>query len=159
MEDQAQVCACAIEYLNRHSVLCLASTRDNQPWVAPVFYAVWQNSLLFLSAPHTRHCKNLELNPLASGSIQEDYANWKNIKGIQLEGRVERIAEHYRRSAIDCYVGKFPVTGTDAPVEIANALDKVSWYQLVPSRMYLIDNSKGLGNRDEVDLKLLFKHH
>ncbi len=139
--------------------MCLATTRDNQPWVAPVFYAVWQNSLIFLSAPHTRHSKHLDLNPLVSGSIQEDYANWKDIKGIQLEGRVERIGDRHKRAVVNCYADKFPVTGPDAPVEIARALDKVGWYQLHIAQMLFIDNSEGLGNRDEVDLNLLFEYH
>jgi len=29
---------------------------------------------------------------------------------------------------------------------------KVDWYELRPSRLYLIDNSLGLGHRDEVAL-------
>ena len=117
-----------------------------------MFYAVWQDSLIFLSAPHTRHCRNLQANPLASGSIQQDCADWQDIKGVQLEGRVEQIDSSHKQSVIDCYSAKFPVIGPDAPSEIAKALDKISWFRLYPELMYFIDNSKGFGHRDKVDL-------
>jgi uncharacterized protein YhbP (UPF0306 family) len=155
-EPQAALNACVRDYLDRHNVLCLATCEAQQPWVAPVFYAVWQSSLIFLSAPHTRHCQNLQANPLASGSIQQDYTDWQAIKGIQLEGRVEPVDSLHKQSVIDCYSSKFPVTGPDAPVEITKALDKVSWFRLIPELMYFIDNSKGFGHRDTIDLSLLF---
>ncbi len=31
-------------------------------------------------------------------------------------------------------------------------LAKVRWYRIVPQKMYFIDNSFGLGNRDEIEL-------
>ncbi len=158
-ESQASISACVREYLNRHNVLCLATSEAQQPWVAPVFYAVWQKSLVFLSASHTRHCRNLQKNPLASGSIQEDYSDWKDIKGIQLEGKVMQLESSDAVSALECYSAKFAITGPDAPVEITKALHKVSWFQLLPQRMYYIDNSRGFGNRDEIDLLQLFDYH
>ena len=121
-------------------------------WVSPVFYTLWQGSLVFLSAPHTRHAKNLIDNPLVSGSIQEDYQDWKAIKGIQLEGTVSTVAEDSLQEVIDCYSKKFPVTGKGVPEEIEKALSKIKWYQLQPSLLYFIDNSQGLGHRVEVTL-------
>jgi len=120
--------------------------------VSPVFYAVWRNSFIFLSAPHTRHVQNFVANPSVSASIQQDYRDWQEIKGIQLEGTVKLVSEPDLSDAIKCYSDRFPVTGSDAPPEIAKALDKISWYQLIPSRMYFIDNSLGLGFREEITL-------
>ena len=140
------------KYLSNHNVLCLATTRDGKPWVSPVFYALWQGKLIFLSAPHTRHAQNLLENPLVSGSIQEDYCDWKSIKGIQLEGSVSVVKDEYRDEVIKCYSGKFPVTGREAPPEIEKALAKIHWFQLQPSIMYFIDNSLGLGHRVEIAL-------
>lgn len=157
MSAQTQLNVCVLEYLQAHNVLCLATTRDNQSWVAPVFYALWRDSFVFLSAPHTRHSRNIQVNPLVSASIQEDYKNWQDIKGIQLEGKVSQVDTQYRQAVIDCYSQKFPVTGADAPAQIAAAIDKIDWYQLLPETMYFIDNARGLGHRDEVDLSLLFK--
>lgn len=38
------------------------------------------------------------------------------------------------------------------PPAIAKALAKVRWFRLVPEHLHLIDNSHGLGHRDEIDL-------
>jgi len=40
----------------------------------------------------------------------------------------------------------------EAPAAIVKALAKVRWYKIVPQRLYFIDNSRGLGNRDEIKL-------
>ena len=81
------------QYLRTHNVLCLATASDNLPWVAPVFYASDSKGLIFLSAPHTRHSKNIAINPNVSASIQQDYSEWQDIKGIQLEGVVSMVAD------------------------------------------------------------------
>jgi hypothetical protein len=41
-----------------------------------------------------------------------------------------------------------------APAAIVKALAKVRWYKVVPQRMYFIDNSVGLGSREEIALNL-----
>ena len=40
-----------------------------------------------------------------------------------------------------------------APAEIAQPMADIRWYSIVPDRLYFIDNSKGLGHRDEVPLQ------
>lgn len=143
-------------YLRNHNVLCLATSDDELPWVAPVFYAVWSCKLVFLSAPHTLHCKNLSRNANVAASIQEDYRDWPEIKGFQLKGLVSAVSDTERSAAIAAYSEKFPVTGVDAPAEIANALDRVSWFSITVRQIYFIDNSKGLGHREELDPVRLF---
>ena len=142
----------AIQYLENHSVLCLATSRGQSPWVSPVFYARYRDTLVFLSAPHTRHARNLKDNPLVSASIQEDYNDWTAIKGIQLEGVVTRVEADLIEDVVQCYSKKFPVTGKQAPPEIAKAISKINWNQLRPEIVYFIDNSKGLGHREQVNL-------
>lgn len=146
----------ALKYLNTHHVLSLATVQENLPWVAPVFYVVYDTGLVFLSAPHTRHSKNIASNPDVSASIQQDYSDWKDIKGIQLEGTVSVVADEDKSKVIDCYSRKFPVAGADAPAEIVRALDKVWWYEIRVGRLLYIDNSKGFGCREEVDCDELF---
>lgn len=144
-------------YLNTSSVLCLATVQGEQPWVAPVFYSVFGDGLVFLSAPHTRHCQNIACNPRVSASIQKDYNDWQDIKGIQLEGSVVIVPDAHKPQVIERYSQKFPVTGESAPPEIAKALDKIQWFQLKVQRLLYIDNSQGLGYRQEVDPVALFR--
>lgn len=153
MDDSIQS---ARHYLATHNVLCLSTCVDSTSWVAPVFYAVCNSRLVFLSAPHTAHCKNIVSNPHISASIQQDYKEWTEIKGIQLEGAVSRVKSADTPSVIQAYSKKFPLTGEDAPPEIARALDKIHWFEIKVQRLLFIDNSKGLGHRVEVEPEQLF---
>ncbi len=141
-----------LSYLASHNVVTLATQGPEGPWAAAVFYVSDGFTLYFISAPSTRHAKNLAANPAVAAAIHEDYDDWRAIKGIQLEGQVELLSGERRDRAIGAYSAKFPLVGPAAPGEIAQALERMDWYRIVPSRAYFIDNTRGLGHRDEVDL-------
>ena len=140
-------------YLAVHSVMTLATQGADGPWAAAVFYVCDGASLVFLSAPATRHCRNLAQDARCAATIQEDCRDWSRIKGIQLEGRVVELQGDEEKRAQRLYGEKFPVVGAAAniPPAIVKALAKVRWFRLVPARVFFIDNSKGFGHRDEVD--------
>ena len=142
------------DYLAGHHVMTLATQGPDGPWAAAVFYAGDGCSLIFLSSPNTRHCRNLAFDARCAATIQEDCRDWTQIKGIQLEGRVIELQGDEERRAQALYGEKFPVVGPLAkvPPAIVKALAKVRWYRLVPERLHFIDNSKGFGHRDEIDL-------
>lgn len=142
------------EYLAVHHVMTLATCGVDGPWAAAVFYAAEGASLIFLSSPKTRHCRNLVHDTRCAATIQEDYREWPEIKGIQLEGRVSELRGEEARRARELYAVKFPVAGPLARVApaIVEALARVHWYRLVPERFHFIDNSRGFGHRDEIDL-------
>lgn len=146
------------QFLVDHNVINLATTGEDGPWASAVFYVYSAGSFYFLSSPHTRHCRNLALDNRVAATIQDEVEQWQKIKGVQLQGNVNRVAEDQTASVIRLYSERFPVTGADAPPEIAQALDKVHWFQLTPTRILLIDNARGLGHRDEIDLdELLYE--
>lgn len=142
----------ALDYLNSHHVLTLATHGSEGLWAAAVFYASAGFDLYFLSAGHTRGtARNIATSPHVAATIQEDYADWSAIKGIQLEGAVRLLAGREREGAIATYTKKFsflaqPVAAVEA------ALSRVNWYCLSPSRLYFVDNHRGFGKRDEVEL-------
>ena len=124
--------------------------------MAPVFYTVHEDKLVFLSAPHTRHCKNLTANTFVAGSIQEDYSDWSEIKGFQLQGQVQQVSSERLSDCIAAYSKKFPVTGVHAPAEISEALARILWFELTVQQIHFVDNSRGLGHRDELVPERLF---
>ncbi len=141
-------------YLRDHHVMTLASHGDEGAWAAALFYANDGFAIYFLSSPTSRHCLNLAKNPRVSAAVQEDYADWRQIKGVQLEGLASVLAGDEEEKARRLYGAKFPVVGKleQAPASIVEALAKVRWYRLIPQRLYFIDNSAGFGHRDEIDL-------
>ena len=143
-----------LAYLHDHNVMTLATTGPQGLWAAAVFYANDGFTLYFLSAPTSRHSLNIKTQPAVSATIQEDYKEWREIKGIQLEGEARRIEGAEQAAAIARYGLKFPIVGNlaSAPAEIVKAMSRIAWYKVVPTRLYFIDNSLGLGHRDEVPL-------
>ena len=142
------------DYLGGHHVMTLATQGAQGPWAAAVFYASDGCSLIFLSSPNSRHCSNLAQDARCAATIQEDYSDWQQIKGIQLEGRVSELEGEDERRAQHLYGEKFPIVGSlaHAPPAIIKALARVRWFRLVPERFYFIDNSQGFGHRDEIGL-------
>lgn len=143
-----------LEYLRAHHVVTLATHGREGPWAAAVFYVNDGFTLYFLSAPKSRHSVNVAALPRIAATIQEDYADWPEIKGVQLEGVASAISADEERRARALYGEKYPVVGkiAKAPAAIVAALAKVRWYRIEPERLYLIDNSRGFGHRDEVVL-------
>lgn len=140
-------------YLRSHHVATIA-TSDGNIWAAAVFYASDGYTFYFLSSPSSRHCRNLAGNARVALTIQEDYADWPDIKGVQAEGIATEISGSEEEHARRLYGQKFPLVGklAQAPAAIVKAMAKVRWYKVVPTRLYFIDNSAGFGQRDEIDL-------
>jgi len=141
-------------YLRDHHVMTVASHGDEGVWAAAVFYVNDGFAIYFLSSPTSRHGHNLAGNPRVSAAVHEDYADWREIKGVQLEGIAAALAGDEEEKARRLYGAKFPILGDlqQAPASMVKALAKVRWYKLVPERLYFIDNSAGFGHRDEIDL-------
>lgn len=141
----------ALAYLQTHQVMTLATVGEEGVWATAVFYASQEFDLYFLSAGHTRHAQNFHYQPHIAAAIQEDYKDWTAIKGIQLEGKVAQLDGAELEVALSLYRAKYPFLAQDTP-QIQAALTKVNWYRLRPTRLYFIDNGRGLGHRDVVDL-------
>jgi uncharacterized protein len=151
-----------LSYLAEHNVMTIASCEKNVPWAAAVFYASEDLDLYFVSNPKSRHGKNIAANALVGVAIHEDYHYWRAIRGIQVEGRAERLRSLKLQARFwEVYLRKFPFVkqflgplrqaGSMAGI-LQSKLAGVRLYRIVPHAVYYIDNSKGFGHREELDL-------
>lgn len=145
--------AAALDYLADHHVMTLATSGSFGPWAAAVFYVNDGFTLTFLSSSRSRHAVDLVSDARCAAAIHEDYDDWREIKGLQLEGSVRELSGARKIGAIARYGAKFPVIRPEhAPEIMRGALAKVSWYEFVPDKCFFIDNSQGFGHRDEIAL-------
>jgi len=141
-------------YMQAHHTMTLATTFGDVPWAATVFYASDDLRLYFFSAPDSRHCQNLAANARVAVTIQEDYHDWRQIKGIQLEGAVtvvDGVLEKARAMVV--YARKYPgvikLFTDPASGVFYKAFLKVKFYCVIPQRVFYIDNEQGFGKRQE----------
>jgi uncharacterized protein YhbP (UPF0306 family) len=144
-----------IAYLESHNTMTLATSADNYPWAATVFYASEDLRLYFFSAPDSRHGQNLAVNPHVAVTIQEDYHDWRKIKGIQLEGTVAPVDSiGAKAKAMAVYAGKYPevikLFSNPASGLFYKAFLKVRFYCVVPEKLFFIDNERSFGKRQEL---------
>lgn len=149
-----------LAYLQSHHTMSLATAAGGVPHAASLFYVNIGFELFFVSSPESRHALELSGNPEVSATINEDYANWMEIKGIQLEGEavcLGGLASNAR--IVAAYIRKFPNVADFflAPAKlggsIARKVAKVRFYRISPRRFYYIENATGFGKREELRLK------
>ena len=147
MDERARV----LEYLRAHRVMTIATVGENGPAAAATFYANRGLDLYFLSAPHSRHCRNMEADPRVAVTIHEDYAEWSAIKGIQMTATGRELKGAELAAAQHLYTAKFPAVSAAeaASGAIARALSRVGWYELAAVHVRFVDNSRGFGHRTE----------
>ena len=147
-----------LDYLAAHNVMTIASCDGNVPWAAAVFYASDEFDLYFFSNPKSRHGGNMTANSIVSAAIHEDYSDWRAIRGIQLEGRAERLRSLKLQARFwEVYLKKFPFVkqfflAGSAGGMLQKKLAGVRLYRIVPQTLYYIDNSRGFGHREMLDL-------
>lgn len=145
-----------LAYIESHNTLTLATAQDGIPWATSLFYANDDFTLYFLSEPGTRHAQYLAANARVAATIYEDYRNWREIRGIQLEGTCEVIRDPVGSArALLVYAKKYPFVGDflRAPQELGQALSKAKWYRIKPTWVRLIDNTRGFGWKQAIDLE------
>lgn len=151
-----------IAYMRDHNTITLATYGEGATWAASVFYANDGFDIYFLSDPKTRHGRSILENPRIAGTIDEDYRDWRKIKGIQLEGRAEVIAGRVEKAkALAIYLRKFPFVAEffSSPSKISLSVftkaTSTVFYKIVPSRLFYLDNEKGFGHREELVVRML----
>lgn len=156
MHEQKLV-ALAGELVDSQSTMALATAADGHAWVAPVYYVFYAGSFYFFSAPESRHIREALKNNQASATIYPSVTSWKEIRGIQMSGRVERVSPGMKAlKAVRAYVEKYDFTreffeaGMDLDLEAFGKQFRVRLYRFVPEVIYYLDNQIRFGFREEI---------
>ncbi|OLN30124.1 hypothetical protein DVDV_0726 [Desulfovibrio sp. DV] len=127
-----------------------AGPDDALPWASTVYFAPNGYDLVFLSSPTSRHGSNLAANPACAAAVSPETASWRDIRGLQLEGRAAVVTGLAAKArAMAAYCAKFPFVEAllADPGEAARRLGKVSAHVLRPTAIRYLDNTLGFGTR------------
>ena len=141
------------------STMTLATAQENAAWAAPVYYVFFRSGFYFFSDPESRHIRESLAGCQASSAIHSEASSWKDIRGIQMSGSIDRVTGKLESvETIGKYLKKFGFTkdffSKDQPPDM-DAFAKrfnVRLYKFNPSLTYYLDNSIGFGFRAEVDI-------
>jgi len=145
----------ALQYLETHHTMTLATDGPEGLWAASLFYVNDDFVLYWLSNPTSRHSRNIAHNPRVAITVHEDYRDWREIQGLQMEGTAEQLgAIHEAVAPMRRYGAKYPFLRVwrDLPPPLVDALTRARVYRFAPRRVFFTDNTRSFGHREEITL-------
>ncbi len=123
-----------IEFIDQHHVLTLATTANEQAYVANCFYIFLpeENTFIFTSDPKTRHGNEMLSNSKVAASIVLETKAIGKIQGLQIIGNSIALTEEAEKKAKKAYLRIYPYA--ILKLETMWAL-KVNFYKLTDNRL------------------------
>jgi uncharacterized protein YhbP (UPF0306 family) len=138
-------------FLEAHHVMTLATIGESGAHAASLMYARSGYVLCWTSDPASRHSVHLEREARVTATIAPDDTNFRVIRGLQIAGRARRLAaaeDAAEARALLVLRYAFLLELASGPPALRDAFANAAFYELVPERITLIDNSRGFGHRE-----------
>lgn len=128
-----------IDFIEEHHVLNLATSIDNQPYIAHCFYVFNPdlNAFIFTSDEKTRHGKEMLRNEQVAAGIPLETKTIGKIQGLQITGVVEKAKGKDISMAKKVYLKSYPYA----------LLHLETMWILYPNFYKLTDNRLGFGKK------------
>jgi uncharacterized protein YhbP (UPF0306 family) len=135
--------------LKSQNTLALSTLAGGEPRSTPLFYLVDDDLRLYwFSSASSEHSRTLRLKPEAAIAVYRPTAEWRQIQGVQMRGRVSAVSDRERRRAISALYCERFVLGRFFKTAMARA----RLYVFEPHWVRFVDNSKRPGYRFEIRL-------
>lgn len=142
-------------FLEAHHVMSLATFGTTGPHATSLFYACDGLALVWVSELDTQHSRNIETDPRVAVTVAPDYPDFAAIRGVQIAGIARRIVEANERmlhlAQLESHY-PFLVQLTAGSLQLQQAYARASVYRLEPARIILIDNTKGFGHKETLEI-------
>jgi len=122
--------------------MTLATSFAGQVHAATLFYANDGLELVFVSDTTSAHARAILADPRVALTISQDYADWQAIQGAQVRGEARLLEDDRRASQV--YLARFPF--------VAAFPQTFRYWQISPTWLRLIDNTRGFAHKDELTL-------
>ena len=100
-----------VEFIDKHHVLTLATTKNNVPYCANCFYVYYpeENMLVFTTDHNTKHAKDALKQNIVAGSIVLETNVVGKIQGLQFQGKMFEPDDALLKKIKKQYLKRFPV--------------------------------------------------
>ncbi len=142
----------ALAEMRGHSVLTLATTGETGPHAVSLMYAHDGFDIFWLSDPKTRHSRHLAANPSAAVTIAGQYEDFREIRGLQMNGEGRRLTStDAEKAGFDLLEARYPFLKQFAAGKLARSLGAAAVYRFRPASLTLIDNGRGFGFKQSLE--------
>ncbi len=130
------------EYIEGHNVCTIAISDSNKPYAHTMYYVSEGLHIFMESDPHSKKVHTLQANPQMALTIDEDYSDWRDIKGIELFGRAELTDERETPRLQQMFLEKFPHIN-----DLGGIPAHHSFIEVTPEAIYFMDFSEKFGQK------------
>jgi uncharacterized protein len=142
-------------FLAAHHVMSLATFGAGGAHAANLFYACDGLALVWISEPDTRHSREIEADARVAATVAPDYSDFAAIRGVQIAGTARRIvAAEERLRLLGLLEARYSFLRQLAalPSKLREAYGRTAVYRLQPTSIVLIDNTKGFGHKETLQI-------
>ncbi len=142
-------------FLAAHHVMSLATMGSSGPHATSLLYACDGLALVWVSEPDTQHSREIEADPRVAATVAPDYSDFVAIRGVQITGAARRVvAADERMRHLAQLEARYTFLGQLAagPSKLREAYARTAVYRLQPARLVLIDNTKGFGHKETLEI-------
>jgi uncharacterized protein YhbP (UPF0306 family) len=142
-------------FLAAHHVMSLATFGSSGPHATNLLYACDGLALVWVSDPDTQHSCEIEADSRVAATVAPDYSDFAAIRGVQIAGSARRIvAADERTRNLAQLEARYSFLGQLAagPSRLREAYARTAVYRLEPARIVLIDNMKGFGHKETLEI-------
>jgi len=140
MEDELE--KQIVDYIAGHNVATIAFSDGDSPSAHTVYYVSHGTHLYFESNPNSQKIHVLKKNQKVSATIDEDYSDWRSVKGIQLFGRAVLADEKNIPKCQSAFETKFSHIN-----ELGGIPQHHVFVEVIPEKIYFLDFDKEFGHK------------
>jgi uncharacterized protein YhbP (UPF0306 family) len=144
-------------FLAAHHVMSLATLGARGPHATNLFYACDGLALLWVSDLESQHSREIAADPRVAATVAPDYSDFVAIRGLQITGAARQIMEtEDRMRHLAQLEARYPFLAqlAGAPLKLSEAYARTTVYRLQPTRIIMIDNTKGFGHKETLEVSL-----
>lgn len=142
-----------VTYLDRHTVMTLTTSDSEGPHAVSLMYAREGFTLYWLSDPKVLHSRHIGASGAASVTVAGQYDDFRDIQGLQMKGRAEKIADTGEENvAFGLLKSRYPFLKAFGLGELARHLGAAAIYAFRPSTITFIDNTRRFGFKETMEL-------
>lgn len=145
-----------LDYLREAKLMQVATSKDNKPWVATVWYASDEDlNIYFISRKARRHSLEIKENPAVAGAIVKPHlgGSGEKIAGLQLEGEAELCFGEALMKSRELYFAKYPAA-EHIPLETLEDPNFTAAFYVIRPKAFILFDEVNFPDNPRQELKL-----